>query len=36
MINLDKNTKVIVYGLSDVVYGGYDLKKNVPWKNLLV
>ena len=27
MINLDKNTKVIVYGLPDVVYGGYDFKK---------
>ena len=27
MFNFDKNTKVVVYGLPDVVYGGYDFKK---------
>ena len=27
MFNFNKNTKVVVYGLPDVVYGGYDFKK---------
>ena len=27
MFYLDRNTKVVVYGLPDVVYGGYDFKK---------
>ena len=27
MFYLDKNTKVVVYGLPDVVYGGYDFKE---------
>ena len=27
MFNLDKNTKVVVYGFPDVVYGGYDFRE---------
>ena len=32
MFYLDENTEVVVYGYPDVVYGGYDLKKECTLK----